>query len=186
MALPTPEQVNELIHERRSIFPKFYTGEPVDEAIIRQLLENANWAPTHKFTEPWRFQVFTGAALERIFTKMADMYPDKATKLLGMPEVVSHLIAIIMHRDPNQAIPEVEEIAAVSCAVQNMYLTATAYDLGAYWSTGNGTYSEVMKQYLGLGEHDRLMGFFFVGHHNMKNPKSIRKPIEDKVTWVRE
>jgi len=29
-------------------------GKHVDNAIIQQMLENANWAPTHKLTEPWR------------------------------------------------------------------------------------------------------------------------------------
>ncbi len=36
------------------------SGKPIPDDIIWQLLENANWAPTHKFTEPWRFTVFSG------------------------------------------------------------------------------------------------------------------------------
>ena len=54
--------IHSLIHRRRSIFPKFYVpGKPVERALLEQLLENANWAPTHKLTEPWRFQVFHSA-----------------------------------------------------------------------------------------------------------------------------
>ena len=57
------EDVNRLILNRRSVFPKDYTGEKVNDAIVQQMLENANWAPTHKLTEPWRFTVFTGDGL---------------------------------------------------------------------------------------------------------------------------
>ena len=51
--------INELIRRRRAIYPKNYLPEkPVSREILEQLLENANWAPTHKLTEPWRFRVF--------------------------------------------------------------------------------------------------------------------------------
>lgn len=51
--------VSALIRRRRAIFPKFYLpGKPVDRAFIEEMLENANHAPTHKLTEPWRFRVF--------------------------------------------------------------------------------------------------------------------------------
>ena len=58
-------EINQLIHSRRSIFPKDYSGERVNDEVVKQMLENANWAPTHKLTEPWRFKILTGEALER-------------------------------------------------------------------------------------------------------------------------
>lgn len=60
------ELINKLLHNRRSVFPKEYTGERVDDVIVKQMLENANWAPTHKLTEPWRFVVFTGTGIQRL------------------------------------------------------------------------------------------------------------------------
>ena len=49
------EEISRLIRSRRSIYPKSYLpGQPVERELIEQLLENANWAPTHKLTEPWR------------------------------------------------------------------------------------------------------------------------------------
>ncbi len=52
-------QISELIQNRRAVAPKFFIPEkPIEASIIAQLLENANWAPTHKRTEPWRFRVF--------------------------------------------------------------------------------------------------------------------------------
>ena len=53
--MPNPNTgINDLIRRRRAIFPKSYLpNQPVSREIIEQLLENANWAPTHKLTEPW-------------------------------------------------------------------------------------------------------------------------------------
>ena len=78
-----PENFNELIRSRRSVFPKDYTGEKVDDAIIQQLLENANWAPTHKLTEPWRFVVFTGEGLKKLADFQSECYKQVA-KAKGM------------------------------------------------------------------------------------------------------
>ena len=191
-----PEQINTLIAQRRSVFPKMYSGEPVPSSVIEQMLENANWAPTHKFTEPWRFRVFSGSGLQRFAQWQSDQYRqrsqatgnyDQSTfeKLSSKPLMASHLIAICMARDPQARIPELEEIAAVSCAVQNMYLTATAYGVGCYWSTGGATFWEETKAYLGLKDEDKVMGFLFVG---MPKPdlklNGHRTPWRDKVNWV--
>ena len=55
------EEVNKIIRGRRSMFvAQFKENDPVDDAIIEEMLENANWAPTHKLTEPWSFTVFSG------------------------------------------------------------------------------------------------------------------------------
>ena len=48
------------------------------------------------------------------------------------PLKASHIIAIVMKRSAKKGIPEIEDIEAVSCAVQNIYLSVTAYGLGGY------------------------------------------------------
>ena len=99
--------------------------------------------------------------------------------------MASHVIAIGMRRDPEESIREVEEIAAVSMAVQNMYLTATAYGVGCYWGTGGITYMEKAKAFFGLGEKDKLMGFLYVGSiQGELKAKGLRQPIGEKVNWV--
>jgi nitroreductase len=184
-----------LIHNRRSVFPKEYTGQPVDEAIVRQILENANWAPTHKLTEPWRFQVFAGGGLQKLASLQAACYKkvteanatfqeDRYQNLLTKPLQSSHIILVAMKRDEKKSVPEQEEIGAVFCAVQNMYLTATAYGIGAYLSTGGVTYFEEAKEVFGLGKEDKLIGFFHLGIATAHTARSKRKPIEEKTTWI--
>lgn len=188
------ELVNQLIKNRRSVFPKEYTGERVDDAIIQQMLENANWAPTHKLTEPWRFVVFTGSGIERLASFQSELYkklsagkghfdPEKYEGLRDKPKLSSHIIAVSMQRDEKKSIPEIEEVGAVYCAVQNMYLTASAYRVGCYLSTGGITFYPEAKSFFGLGEEDKLLGFLHVGMPKHLDQKSHRKSIVEKVRW---
>lgn len=194
--MPDPNVVNKLIRERRSIFPRDYTGEKVDDAIVQQILFNATWAPTHKVTQPWRFMVFTGEGLKKlaefqgacyrqVATAKGKFEQDKYEKLLKKPLQASHIISVGMKRDEKKSVPEIEEIGAVYCAVQNMYLTASAYGLGAYISTGGITFYEEAKPFFGLGTEDRLLGFFHLGKTDYTPPDSKRKPVEDVSVWVR-
>ena len=187
-------QINHLIRNRRSIFPKMYTGEPVPKEVVEQMIENANWAPTHKFTEPWRFTVFYGEAVQQFAEFQSNLYkqrqlntgefdPSKYQKLKEKPLMAACVIAIGMRRDPETRIPEIEEIAAVSCAVQNMYLTATAYGVGCYWSTGGATFWEEAKPFFNLSTEDRLMGFLFVGMPGKVTPKGLRGAWQKKTDW---
>ena len=91
-----------------------------------------------------------------------------------------------MKRTTVKQIPEVEDIEAVACAVQNIYLSVAAYGLGGYWTTGGITYLENAKYHFGLGEADRLLGFFYIGHVAIPSPMGKRRPIEEKVAWVFE
>ena len=55
-----PEAVYSAILNRRSMGLSRLKPDPVDHALIEQMLEAANWAPSHGDTEPWRFTVFAG------------------------------------------------------------------------------------------------------------------------------
>lgn len=192
------EELNRLIAERRSIYPKMYTGELVDDSIVNKMLENANWAPTHRFTEPWRFNVYKGDGIKKLAAFQANLYKiemakkgafdvAKHEKLLKKPLLCSHIISIGMKRDPKGSVPEMEEIAAVSMAVQNMYLTATAYGIGCYWGTGGITFYDEAKLFFGLEEEDKLMGFLYIGlpSEGLKM-KGLRRSIDDKTQWIKD
>jgi hypothetical protein len=65
-----------------------------------------------------------------------------------------------------------------------MYLTATAYGVGCYWSTGGPTFWEEAKPFFNLGSEDRLLGFLFVGVPKPGEYHSKRTNWEDKVKWM--
>lgn len=184
--------LNQIIANRRSIYPSMYTGEIVEKEVIEQLLENANWAPNHKKTEPWRFIVFEGKGKERLADYLLSYYKKqtpaeewsdiKMKKIHSKPIVSSHVIAICMQRDSEMRLAEWEEIAAVSCAVQNMWLTASDMGLATYWSSPSSIQNA--HSFLQLEEGQRCLGLFYIGMPKPEAPRSSsRRPIESKVQW---
>lgn len=190
----TPELVSELMRKRRSVFPKTYNQKPILKEIIEQMLENANWAPTHRLTEPWRFRVFMGDALQRLGDYLGDFYrnsvpPDefseaKFNKSKESPAQSACVIAICMERDATGSVPEWEELAAVACAVQNMWLTCTAYGIGSYWSTPKAALEG--DEFFELKTGERCLGLFYMGYHDLPELPGKRSPVSEKTTWFFE
>ena len=48
-------EVTELIRERRTIVPEQFSDRKVHKEQLELILNNAQWAPTHGNTQPWRF-----------------------------------------------------------------------------------------------------------------------------------
>ncbi len=185
--------ITDIIKSRRSIFPPMYTGDKVSDDVIWEILDNANWAPTHKMTQPWRFIVIPQEKISDWVDYAAEWYrrytPEdkfsevKHTKIKTKPLKASHIIAIIMSRDKEKRVPKWEEKAAVACAVQNMYLTITAMDLGGYWSTP--TYALGADEYFDLKSRERCLGLFYIGVPQEDiDLSSKRDDIRSKVTWL--
>ncbi len=55
--------VRQVVRERRSI--RKFKPDPVPEALIREILNEARWAPSWGNTQPWDFYVLTADALKR-------------------------------------------------------------------------------------------------------------------------
>ena len=186
--------MNIAIRTRRSVFTsQFDHNRRIPDEIVSEILQNANSAPTHKLTQPWRFTVFTGDGLELLGQKQSEIYKkfsgakfnqNKFENLRDTPKLCSHVIAIGCKRSLG-IIPEIEEIAAVSCAVQNIYLSLDAYGIGGYWSTGGITFMKEANELAGLGPDDIFMGFFYLGYVQVPSVHRTPSPMEDKVNWVR-
>ncbi len=183
-----------IIRNRRSSKPADMNGKKIDNAVINQLLELADWAPTHAMTEPWRFIVYEGEAKKTYCLEHAELYkqhtdPAKFTeaKYLGLQkqgDLVSHIVPVYMKRTVPNNIPAVEEIAAVAAAVQNLLLGASTLGIAALWSTGGMAHQPAMKEYLGLEQDDVVMGILFLGYTDIVLPSKPRKiALENKVLW---
>jgi nitroreductase len=189
------KEFNSIVQNRRSIYPKqFVKNKTIPDKIIWEILENANRAPTHKLTEPWRFTVFAGNGRERFAQLQTEIYTKHAGKnfnekklvnLHDYPLLSSHVIVIGMKRNADNKIPEIEEIIATSCAIENIFLSLTAYGLGGYLSTGGITYFEEAKQHFNLEPQDKIIGTFFIGYpEETPNTLTKRSPLQEKVNWI--
>ena len=179
--------INEIIRSRKSIYPSQYNGEKIPERIIKDILENANTAPNHKLTYPWRFHVFSGdkkniLAQEIIKLNHDTINNNKKKRIKDKITTSSHVICICMQRDQEKRVPEWEEIAATSMAVQNMWLTCTANNIGCYWSSPE--YIKRMNIFLELEEGQRCLGFLYLGMYNILPDIKVRKKdISENIIW---
>lgn len=187
-------EVTSLIRDRRTIYPEFFSDRKVHKEQIELLLNNAIWAPSHGLTQPWRFKVFMEEGKSRLGEFLKALYLQKVpeaeqkeiklNRMTNRPAKASAVIAICMERQKEERIPEIEEVEAVACAVQNMHLTCTAYGIAGFWSTPKIIYTDEMKDFLGLGEKDKCLGLFYVGYPQGEWPKGQRKPIEYVTEWL--
>ena len=191
------ESINFICRSRRSVKPGLMSDKQIPDEIIQVCLENANWAPTHGMTEPWRFTVFSSKGKEKLSTFQSELYKNqmkgnsfsqnKLERLQSNPINASHIIAICMKRQESEKLPEIEELSAVACAVQNIHLTATANNIVALWSSGFPTYTGEVKEFLSLSEKDKCMGFLYLGYPSEENwPEGSRSPISEKVQWIKD
>jgi len=181
------------LKDRRSIFPKQYTGGKVSRGVLESALEAAKWAPSHHLTEPSRFVVFEGTEKDRLGTFLAEQYKTNAgvnfsqakwDKKLHNVSVSSSIVAIIVSAPPPGRGRFIKEVCSVSMSVQNMQILLSSSRCGSYWSSASvydpladktdnltGTVMKSrtvenpieVRRFLGLEEGEVCLGWLFVG-----------------------
>ena len=129
---------------RRSV--RRYSGEPVTDAEIRDLLEAAMAAPSACATDPWHFVVLRGRpALDAL-----------AGVLPNGPMLKQAEAAIVICGDPARAHRNQESYLLQDCsaAIENILLAATLLGLGACWLGvhPNADRMEPIRRQLGIPE----------------------------------
>jgi nitroreductase len=188
----TTNEVHHLLRNRKSVFPLQFSNQPIDRAELMEILESANWAPSHKLTEPWRYKVFFGDGKKKLGTFMAEKYRSltpladfsisKYEKLKKNPIKSGCVLAICVQMDPAKRVPEWEELAAVSASVQNLWIAASAHDIGGYWSTPS--LIEYLGELVPLNVGEKCIGLFYMGHYAPFETNRKRGPIAQKLTWI--
>lgn len=183
---------------RRSLKPlAMDPSRPIPRELLAELLEDAHWAPTHGLTQPWRFHVFaTPASRARLADALQEIYDtltppprrdaEKRAKLGLAPRHAPAVVALFAKVEPAGKIPEWEEIAAVSCAAQNLLLSAHERGLGSYWSSPLPACSPEFARRLDLDpETHRALGLLYLGWPlpDQPAPRSTRAPLAERVTW---
>lgn len=192
------QNISKIIRTRRSVYADEFIKQNIPDELLNEILINATYAPTHKMTEPWRFIVFKNCYLEQLGSFLADYYRDfyfekfsadeaqeKYNLLKEYPLNSACVIGVVMVRNTKINLPEWEEVAAVSSAVQNIALSCTAHDIGSYWSTSAGAV-DYLKQF-DLAENEQSLGLIYVGYYpeDLEPSRKKRTPISNKVTYFK-
>lgn len=187
------------IANRRSMGVARLAPDPVDPKLIERVLEAANWAPSHGDTEPWRFVVYTGESRRALGEAFAEAYridteqegdfkqnhyEGQRERAWSSPVWIS--IGLEPMRLPNGKwkMTLEEELMAVSGAVQNLHLVASAQGLAGMWLSKGVFKHPHVAQFTGLSDQGRLLGFFILGWPNIPWPEGERRPLSEKVRWA--
>ena len=182
-------EVLKAIHYRRSVFQASFTDQEISKEDILTILEAANAAPTHKRTQPWRFVIFQkeglnrlGTELSRVYTEItpAEKFNEKTAATMAEKATKSN-VAIALVVNYTGELPEWEELAATSAAVENLWLAAHSLGLGGYWASPGLIHH--LGQFLNFDENQKCIGLFYLGHHNSEAREPNRTPIEDLIRW---
>ncbi|HCU74042.1 MAG: nitroreductase [Chloroflexi bacterium] len=180
------------IHGRRSVSTLAEDVPP--RTVIERLINAAVWAPNHHLTEPWRFHVLCGAARSEMGAAVADRLEeeldpaDPATsgairsarsRLSRAPVVV-----VVSQNGSDDPMVNLEDYAAVCCATQNLMLAAHAEGLATKWRTGDMCDYRASKEFLGLSEADRIVGYVYVGYPAAHLSSDDRERKSPEVGWL--
>jgi nitroreductase len=185
--------ISSIIKNRRSIKPAKMNGKKIPDEQVKEILQLANWAPTHGRTEPWRFIVYAEDKVKEFCFQHAELYKALTSpknfeqanydKQLHNGDLASHVIIAIMQRGSSPKIPALEEIAATAAAIQNILLGATAAGITSFWSTSGMTHHPAMKDFLKLKKEDIVMGILYFGYSDEKMEGKRQTSMTEKITW---
>jgi nitroreductase len=182
--------VFEAIHNRHS--QGKVKPAPVPRELIEKLLDAAVQAPNHYKVRPWRFVVLTGAGLNKLGDVMAasqwERHPEfpleAFDKCRALPLRAPLIIATGVDKPGEAKVLEIENIAAVAAAIQNLLLAAQALGLGAKWRTSEWARDPMVKQFLGFEPDQHIIGFIYIGYPEFAAEPVPRPSFEDRTVWI--
>ena len=189
MSYEGKNDVEKSIIGRRSI--KKFKTDPVDIDEVIELLNVAKWAPNHKLTEPWRFQLYADEGKEKFIeafltSQQRDgQVTDKAKKKSEyFREIPLHLV-VIMPEDPRKKRWD-EDYAAISAMIQNFQLVAWERGIGMIWRTNDWTHDQVFKDTIGVKSDEKIVGTLMIGYPKHVPEAEKRKDIRKVLTIIDE
>jgi 5,6-dimethylbenzimidazole synthase len=150
-ARPQLSELYDVIFRRRDVRGQF-SGEPVAPDVLDRVLAAAHAAPSVGLSQPWDFIVVRDQRTRRAFREHVEEQRDKFAGVLDgeraalferikIEGILESTLCIVVTYDPTRGAPAVlgrHSIAdaglySVCLAIQNLWLAATAEDLGVGW-----------------------------------------------------
>ena len=194
-----------IIEHRRDIRGNRFLNKEIEPDILNELLNSAIHAPSVGFSQPWEFVLIKdlekrdsiyqefkkqNEKAKEIF-KEKELYKD--LKLEGIKE--SYLNIAVLYKKPNKAVlgqtvqKKMGEYSVV-CAIQNMWLTARAYNIGIGWVSI--LRPKKIKEILNIQKEYKLVGYLCVGYvENFTDIPELeiigwdkKRDLNEVVRWV--
>lgn len=190
---------------RRDVRGNRFIDLPIEEEVLRKILEAAISAPSVGFSQPWKFLIISDhAKREEIYnefvcenTKASMIFLDtplySTLKLEGIKE--SPLNIAVLYQKPTKTVlgqttqKKMGEYSVV-CAIQNLWLMARAHNIGVGWVSI--LRPKKVKKILGIGDEYKLIGYLTMGYVSefLDEPELLtlgweeKKTLDKVIEWV--
>lgn len=194
-------ELGDIMRQRRSV--RMFKRDPVDRAIIEQLVDAAIWAPSASNRQDWEFSVVVSDAVKRELAQATRAGWEKLMGRLGpgivAEEVARHsryfswfadspVVIVISARECDGYMVHMcgvqgPDIAghktSAAMAAQNLMLAAHALGLGSCCLTAPLVAATEIKSILGLGQRRELVCLVALGWPDGVTPAVSRKKAAD-------
>lgn len=176
---------------RRSI--RSFTQRSVTKEELERLFHDANLAPNHRLTQPWRFRVLGpearyayGMALGNRKAKRAAT-PEEAEKIrletANKHRDLPGMIVVSMTLSENPEILE-EDYAATMMAVEHICLSAVAIGLGTAIRTGAVMADPAARAAARMPDGERIVAVLEIGEPQEIPPPKPRQDVSNFTLWL--
>lgn len=190
------EEARRLLALRRSAGKLTLDAPGPSPADLDALLMVAMRVPDHRRVEPWRFIVFEGDA-RRIFgdalaSLYARLHPDAVPEDIranagDLPLRAPVVVAVVSSPDRDHKTPVWEQELSAGAACQSLLLAASAAGWAGVWLTEWMAYDRGAAELMGLGPHERIAGFVYLGTATADPPERPRPEPAAKISrWTGE
>ncbi|MGL5700306.1 MAG: NAD(P)H nitroreductase [Kluyvera sp.] len=177
----------DLLLNRRSA-SRLAEPAPAGDA-LQNILRAGMRAPDHGTLQPWQFIIVEGDGRERFSqlleqgAKAAQSDEKAVEKARNAPFRAPLIIAVIAKCQAHPKVPVWEQEMSAGCAVMAMQMAAAAQGFNGIWRSGALTESPIVREGLGCGELDKIVGFLYLGTPQLKASTTIAAP--DTAPFVR-
>lgn len=180
-------EFGEVLRGRRTI--NLFLQTPVPDALVKEAIEAATWAPNHHVTEPWKFYLFgkdsINACLDLVrdivsARKGAEAGEFKAERWSEKPGWV-----LVTCRRSDDELTQQEDYAACSAAIQNFLLFLWKAGVGSKWTTGDITRDPRFFDIVGSDANEELVvGLIWYGYPKL-TPTQSRRSLDQVLNKLR-
>ncbi|WP_018636810.1 5,6-dimethylbenzimidazole synthase [Parafrankia elaeagni] len=169
----------EVVGRRRDVRGQF-TGEPITAGALRRVLGAAHAAPSVGLTQPWDFVLVesreTKAAMYAHVSREREIFAgtltgERAARFAGIKidGILESTLSLVVTYDPARGAPAVlgrntiadAGLYSVCLAIENLWLAATAEDLGVGWVSFYR--EEFVRGLLGIPDSVRPVAWLCLG-----------------------
>lgn len=154
-----------------------FADKPLPRELVMGILEDAIWAPNHRFREPWRFIYAEGEGKKKL---AATIDAHQHERLVNTMNEAPLCLIVTAKTNKDKKVAS-DDFAAVCCLIQNIQLLGWAHGVGMAWDLADYSGWTKFQERVGIQENERIAGILTLGFFEQNPAKPAPIDIRDKV-----